>query len=76
MQVGDMGDHGPAYDRFVAELALRPDMIDRLLSWHPAVGDCDACRLPGAQVAIAAPCSIRLVAERARTLAAGHAEAG
>ena len=70
-----MGDHGPAYGRFVAELALQPDMIDRLLAWHPAVGVCDACRLPGAQVAIAAPCSIRLVAERARALAADRAQA-
>jgi hypothetical protein len=70
-----MGDHRPAYDRFVTELALQPDMIYRLLAWHPAVGDCDACRLPGAQIAITAPCSIRLLAERARSVASARAGA-
>ena len=71
-----MSDHRPAYDRFVAELALHPDMIERLLTWHPAAGVCDACRLPGAQIAIAAPCTIRLLAECARTMAAASAQAG
>jgi hypothetical protein len=63
-----MSDHRPAYDRFVAELARYPDMINRLLAWHPLVGDCEACRLPGAQVAITAPCSIRVLADRAREI--------
>lgn len=71
-----MGDHGPAYDRFAAELARYPDMITRLLAAHPATGDCDGCRLPGAQLAIDAPCSIRALAERAQELARACARAG
>ena len=69
-----MGDHGPAYGRFVAELALQPDMIDRLLAGIPPSASATRAA-PGAQVAVAAPCSIRLVAERARELAADRAEA-
>jgi hypothetical protein len=71
-----MGDHGPAYDRFVAELAHYPDMITRLLAGHPPIGDCDGCRLPGAQRAIIAPCSVRTLAERAREAARDRARAG
>ena len=59
-----MTDHGLAYNRFVAELALHPDMVSRLLAWHPAVGVCDACGLPGGQIAIAAPCSMQRRAHR------------
>ena len=73
--MSELSDHGPAYDRFVTELAGHPEMIDRLLEWHPAVGYCDACRLPGAQIAIAAPCSIRLLAEQARTIAGASSRA-
>lgn len=72
----DMSDHGPAYERFVAELARYPDMINRLLAAHPPGGDCDGCRLPGAQLAISPPCSIRTLAERARDLVAACAHAG
>jgi len=70
-----MGDHGPAYDRFVAELARYPDLIDRLLTAHRLTGECDGCRLPGAQRAISAPCSIRSLAERAQGLVSTCARA-
>jgi len=72
-----MSDHRPAYDRFVAELARYPDMINRLQAWHPLVGDCEACRPPGTHVAITAPCSIRLspsAPERSPTPAPAPAE--
>lgn len=64
--MGDAMTHpAQAYDRFVAELGRHPDMVERLLATHPLTGACNGCRLPGAQVAIAAPCSIRTLAERA-----------
>ena len=67
---GDMMEqHAQAYERFVVELARHPGMIDRLLATHPQTGGCSGCRLPGAQVAITAPCSIRTLAERAREAA-------
>jgi hypothetical protein len=66
-----MSDHEPAYTRFVQELAHYPDMIDRLLAWHPARGVCHACRLPSALVSVPAPCSIRVLAEHAAAMDTG-----
>ena len=50
------------FSMFAEELSRNLPLITTLLREHPATGDCTGCRLPGAGVAIPAPCGVRAVA--------------
>ena len=50
------------FTRLARELSHNGAMITKLLATHPAEGHCTGCRLPGARVPIAAPCSVRALA--------------
>ena len=56
------------FSTFAAELSRDPQLVIRLLAEHPASGDCTGCRLPGAGVAIPAPCGVRAVAALAMAI--------
>jgi hypothetical protein len=50
------------FTRLAREMSRNRALIDNLLAAHPSDGDCRGCRLPGARVAIPAPCSVRALA--------------
>ena len=58
------------FSMFAAELSHNLPLIMTLLREHPATGDCTGCRLPGAGVAIPAPCGVRAVAALALAIRA------
>ena len=62
------GDH--PFSTFAAELSRNLQLVTRLLAEHPATGDCTGCRLPGARVAVKAPCGVRAVAALALAIRA------
>ena len=65
------------FSTFAAELSRDLQLVTRLLADHPATGDCTGCRLPGAGVAIKAPCGVRAVAALALAIrAAEEAQTG
>ncbi|MDT7581788.1 MAG: hypothetical protein QOK35_3052 [Pseudonocardiales bacterium] len=60
------------FSTFAAELSRNLAPVTRLLAEHPATGDCTGCRLPGARVAVKAPCGVRAVAALALTIRAAE----
>ena len=52
------------FTRLAALLATMPDLTDRLLREHNPSGTCAGCTIPGRRP-VAAPCSIRSLAELA-----------
>jgi hypothetical protein len=60
------------FSMFAAELSRNLALVTRLLAEHPATGDCTGCRLPGARVAVKAPCGVHAVAALALAIRAAE----
>jgi hypothetical protein len=64
------------FTRLARELSHNRGLIETLLASHPSEGDCRGCRLPGARVPIAAPCSLRSLAVLAASIRAAEQHSG